>query len=216
MSRHERSALLNCDTVELRAGYRTLVRNLKLELYPSESVAIVGPNGFGKTTLLRTLCGVSRPYRGHVFLNGEMVWPEKSRNLKMDLCFLASQPALFLDHSVMSNLQFYLRSLGRDVQIEDISKALAAVNLADHANQTSRTLSTGQKRRLTLAFLRLAKPALVFLDEPTNGLDSQGVSVCLEVLELARTSGSALLIATHDRDLMEWCQRRIDLKELAP
>lgn len=213
MSTTEGNTLLSCDSVELRAGYRPLIRNFSVHLESGQSLAIVGPNGFGKTTLLRTLCGISRPYRGRVFINGQMMWPEKSSHLRADLCFLASQPALFLDHSVLSNVEFYLRSMGRELNQSQVMEALRTVGLAEHARQTSRTLSTGQKRRLTIAFLILAKPALVLLDEPTNGLDTQGIDLCLSWLESARSSGVGILIATHDPSLIAWSGRSVDLKE---
>lgn len=209
------TAALKCDSVELRAGYRMLIRNFNFALNCGESIAVVGPNGLGKTTLLRTLCGMSRPYRGNVYLGSHMLWPEKSEGCTADVCFLASQPALFLDHSVESNIEFYLRSLGRSVQQIEIGKVLKLVGLGDRSLQTARTLSTGQKRRLTLAFIHLAKPKIIFLDEPTNGLDSEGISLCLETLEATCKSGSGVVVATHDQILINWCQRQVNLKEWA-
>ncbi|MBM3381069.1 MAG: ABC transporter ATP-binding protein [Betaproteobacteria bacterium] len=208
--------LLKCDSVELRVGYRSLIRKFSLELHAGESAAVVGPNGLGKTTLLRALCGISRPYRGNVYLGKAMLWPEKSDDALTDVCFLASQPALFAEHSVLSNLEFYLRSLGRPFDPHTVKLALKECALAESANQTARTLSTGQKRRLTLAFIMLAQPRLIFLDEPTNGLDSKGVELCLSTLDSLRKVGSGILVATHDHKLMDWCGRQIDLKEWAP
>jgi heme ABC exporter ATP-binding subunit CcmA len=215
MDQGDLTAALKCDSVELRVGYRTLIRNFTLALNCGESIAVVGPNGLGKTTLLRTLCGISRPYRGNVYLGSHMLWPEKSERCAADVCFLASQPALFLDHSVESNIEFYLRSIGRSVQKHEIDKVLKLVGLGDRSSQTARTLSTGQKRRLTLAFINLAKPKIIFLDEPTNGLDAEGVSLCLETLEATRRSGSGIIVATHDQILIDWCQRQVNLKEWA-
>jgi ABC-type multidrug transport system ATPase subunit len=215
MSHAVPSELLKCESVELRVGYRSLIRKFSLALSGGESAAVVGPNGLGKTTLLRALCGVSRPYRGQVFLSGAMLWPDKAPAVTTDVCFLASQPALFAEHSVMSNLEFYLRSLGRVFERDAVKFALKEFSLAESALQTARTLSTGQKRRLTLSFIMLAKPKLLFLDEPTNGLDSKGVELCLTTLEALRGAGSGILIATHDQKLMDWCGRQIDLKEWA-
>jgi ABC-type multidrug transport system ATPase subunit len=145
-----------------------------------------------------------------------MLWPEKNDAVLLDVCFLASQPALFAEHSVLSNLEFYLRSLGRPFDLQAVHLALKEVGLAESSAQTARTLSTGQKRRLTLAFVMLAKPRLILLDEPTNGLDVKGVELCLSTLEALRSEGSGILVATHDQKLMNWCKHQIDLKEWAP
>jgi heme ABC exporter ATP-binding subunit CcmA len=210
--------ILKCEEVELKVGYKTLIRNFSLELSSGESLAIVGPNGLGKTTLLRTLCGVGKPYRGRVFLGEQMLWPQSEDNKSsVRLCYLASQPALFLDHSVSANLEFYVRSHAMNWDVQLGKQALESVGLGGRLQQTARTLSTGQKRRLTLAFMTIVKPELMLLDEPTNGLDTEGVSLCLHLLsELRRESKSAILIATHDQQLIDWCGKAVDLKRWAP
>ena len=208
-------SLLLCRSLELRVGYRSLIKNFELSLHRSEAVAIVGPNGLGKTTLLRTLCGISRPYRGDVLVSGEMLWPQKKVKTKRDVCFLASQPALFFEHSVLDNFEFYLRSLDRETDRTAMLAALKQVGLDRHAKQTARTLSTWQKRRLTLAMLSLARPQTVLLDEPTNGLDDEGSELCLHILRTLVDGGSGLLIASHDSNVIGWCHRQLNLREWA-
>ncbi|MEY2986620.1 MAG: hypothetical protein RJB13_141 [Pseudomonadota bacterium] len=215
MNHGQDGALLQCRSLELRVGYRSLIKNFELSLFRSEAVAIVGPNGLGKTTLLRTLCGISRPYRGEVLISGETLWPQKNVKTKRDVCLLASQPALFFEHSVLDNFEFYLRSLNREVDRATMMAALKQVALDRHAKQTARTLSTGQKRRLTLAILSLAQPQTVLLDEPTNGLDDDGSELCLSLLRTLVDNGSGLLIASHDSKMVGWCQRQLNLREWA-
>lgn len=216
MNQEQGDSLLQCHSLVLRVGYRALIKNFSLSLSHHESVAIVGPNGLGKTTLLRTLCGITRPYRGEVLLSGESLWPTRSARLKRDICFLASQPALFFEHSVSDNFEFYLRSLDRRVDSADMRAALKQVGLERHVKQTARTLSTGQKRRLTLAMLSLARPQMVLLDEPTNGLDDDGSELCLQILGTLVQDGAGLLIASHDPKVINWCQRQMNLREWAP
>lgn len=215
MNHGQEAPLLQCRSLELRVGYRSLIKNFELALFRNEAVAVVGPNGLGKTTLLRTLCGISRPYRGEVLLSGETLWPQKNVKTRHDVCFLASQPALFFEHSVLDNFEFYLRSLDRTVDREAMLSALKQVGLDRHAKQTARTLSTGQKRRLTLAMLSLARPLTVLLDEPTNGLDDDGAELCLQILRTLVDNGSGLLIASHDSQMIGWCQRQLNLREWA-
>ncbi|NBW80419.1 heme ABC exporter ATP-binding protein CcmA [bacterium] len=210
--------ILKCEELELKVGYKTLIRNFSLELAAGESVAVVGPNGLGKTTLLRTLCGVGKPYRGRVSLGGKNIWPQvDDSKSSVRICYLASQPALFLDHTVSSNLEFYVRSHSMSWDLNRGKEALESAGLTGRLQQTVRTLSTGQKRRLTLAFMSLVKPELLLLDEPTNGLDTDGVALCLRLMsELRSTSNSAILIATHDQQLIDWCGKSVDLKRWAP
>lgn len=215
MNQDNPKALLHCHSLELRVGYRSLIKNFQLSLFQQEAVAVVGPNGLGKTTLLRTLCGISRPYRGEVLLSGETLWPNKSIKTKSDICFLASQPALFFEHSVLDNFEFYLRSLDRQAERGEMTLALKKVGLERHMKQTARSLSTGQKRRLTLAMLSVARPRIVLLDEPTNGLDDDGSQLCLQILQSLLADGSGLLIASHDTNVIGWCHRQLNLREWA-
>ncbi len=209
---------LHCDGLELKAGYKTLIKNFSCEVQFAESVAVTGPNGLGKTTLLRTVCGVSKPYRGKVQLAGQTVWPSSGLRLEDGTVFyLASQPALFLDHSVLANLEFYMRCAGAEWNIDRVVRALGVVGLAERKMQSVRTLSTGQKRRLSLAFLLLAQPKILLLDEPTNGLDSEGVELCLKILgDLKKDSGTALIVATHDPVLISWATTKLELQKWQP
>lgn len=209
---------VRCDGLELRAGYKSLIKNFSFEIEFASSVVVTGPNGLGKTTLLRTICGVSKPHAGTVTVNGKSVWPFAGNHTQdASFFYLASQPALFADHSVIGNLEFYMRCIGAEWNTETALQALAVVGLSARKNQTVRTLSTGQKRRLSLAFLHLARPKIVLLDEPTNGLDAEGVELCLGILgDLKKTGRSAIMIATHDPALVAWADAKLELQKWQP
>ncbi len=207
---------LNCQNLELRVGFKPLLQNVNLKLSPGETLALTGPNGTGKTTLLRSLAGVARPYSGSVWVASESLWPERKVTKEHRVCYLASQPALLLDHSILGNLEFMCNAFGYLPTYAEFERVLNRVGLQGRNLQTARTLSTGQKRRLTLAGVLLIKPMVMLFDEPTNGLDSAGVTLCLEVIQELCESGSAALIASHDSQLIAFCKNKIQIENFLP
>ena len=208
--------LLECKNIDLYVGYKPLLKQVSFQLFAGEALALLGPNGLGKTTLLRVCAGISQAQDGSVVVQGEQIWPQRSASFEHGCCFLASQPALLGEHSVGGNLEFMMNSFGKCPTWNDIHQALALVGLQGREKQQARTLSTGQKRRLTLAFLELYQPTVVLADEPTNGLDLQGVELCLSVFAKLQQQGTAVCIATHDTRLIEFCSRRISLEDFLP
>jgi len=190
---------LSCKNIELKVGYRVLLSSFNLTLHASETAALIGPNGSGKTTLLRTLAGLGQPAEGEI---------KVARAL-----FLANIPSFMLDQSVLWNLRFYIEAFGLKKTSKELKASIARVGLAGRENQAARTLSTGQKRRLSLASIDLINPEVVLADEPTVGLDEAGAELCLDIFEkLCTKNKSALLVATHDPKVITWCQREIRIK----
>jgi heme ABC exporter ATP-binding subunit CcmA len=211
------AVVLECAQVELRIGYKPLLSGIHLELKEGASLALTGPNGLGKTTLMRVMAGVARPESGVVKVHGEMLWPERLVSFEHRSCYLASAPALLTDHSVYSNLEFFLNCFGRNPTWNDLDSALSEVGLEGRGKQWARTLSTGQKRRLTLAAVLVLKPKLLLADEPTNGLDTEGVELCLNVFErLRKEEGMSVCVASHDERLIGHCQKALPLTEFLP
>ncbi|KAB8030621.1 ABC transporter ATP-binding protein [Fluviispira multicolorata] len=211
------SCYLLCENIELKAGYNTLISSFSLKLYSKESIALIGPNGSGKTSLLRVLAGISRPYKGKIFVMEEELWPINNIRNEHYSVFLTNIPSLLMDHCVLWNLEFYTESYGLKFSKEEYSSALSKVNLEGRESQSARTLSTGQKRRLSLAALYLIKPNIILADEPTNGLDESGCNLCIQIFnELSQKNMSSILIATHDQKLIQWCQKTISLEEFIP
>ena len=208
---------LVCSSVQLRVGHKPLLENISFVLPPGHALALVGANGTGKTTLMRVCAGVARPWSGQVSVFGEQLWPRRSVSVEPRGCYLASQPALLLDHSVHSNLEFMCNSFGLNPQYSDFDEALLAVGLAGRGEQQVRTLSTGQKRRMTLALVLVLRPGLLMADEPTNGLDEAGVQLCFEVFERTRRDRKcALLVASHDEKMIEFCGQSLSMGSYFP
>ncbi|KAB8039216.1 ATP-binding cassette domain-containing protein [Silvanigrella paludirubra] len=211
------SCYLSCENIELKVGFHTLITNFSLILKPSQSIAITGSNGTGKTTLLRVLAGISKPHNGKVIAMEEQIYPNNETKHEHLSVFLSNIPSLLLDHCAIWNLEFFANSFGLKFSLEDYKHALKKVGLENRENQIARTLSTGQKRRLSLAGLILIKPNIILADEPTNGLDELGSNLCISIFEdLKQNNSSSIIVATHDKNIIDWCQEKISLENFIP
>lgn len=168
------------DLAVARGGLRA-VENLSFALDPGQALVLRGPNGIGKTTVLRTLAGLQPAVEGQIIAAPDaMAYAGHADGLK---------PAL----SVAENLAFWASVFGGG----DIAPALAAMNLLDLAARPAHALSAGQKRRLGLARLLVTGRPVWLLDEPTVSLDGDSVALFAAMLRAHLGQGGAALIATH-------------------
>lgn len=201
------SPLLRVRDVVVTVGHRRLFSISNWSVERGEICALIGPNGMGKTTLLRILAGLSRPARG------EVQWKTDDQALSQRVLYLASTPGLLLDQTVYQNLEFMSNCYGLLPSFGDLNAALDRVGLAGRGVQHVRSLSTGQKRRLTFACLCLVQPDVLLADEPTNGLDASGRALCHELLAERAQAGMGCLVATHDPHLLNECHHVLDLEK---
>jgi heme exporter protein A len=150
---------------------------------------LTGPNGSGKSSLLRLCAGLIAPEHGRLLWSGKPLEPEEHRARLRYVGHLdAVKPVL----SVAENLSFWARLTGGD-----ITEALQQIGLARLANLPARLLSAGQRRRLALARLALAPAELWLLDEPTVGLDRDGIALLANLVATHRARGGMVMAATH-------------------
>ncbi len=193
-------------------GGRPLFRKLRFSLLPGQVVWLRGRNGRGKTSLLRLLAGLSTPAAGAVHCAGvplrraDAAWRER-------LVFIAHANALKEDLTVAESLRFLAQLQGRDCSPAQLSAALARVGVAPLAQRPVRTLSQGQRRRVTLARLALPQPPSVWLlDEPFDALDNDGVQRLNSLLsEHAAAGGSTLLTSHQSVGLLDPVPLQLDL-----
>ncbi|MCB2110783.1 MAG: heme ABC exporter ATP-binding protein CcmA [Defluviimonas sp.] len=173
--------ILTVSDLAVAQGGMAILEGLSFDLAPGAALVLRGPNGIGKTTLLRTVAGLLPPRAGRIALPAEgTAYAGHADGLKAVL-------------SVAENLRFWARIYGT----ADIAPALSAMDLQAHADRPAQTLSAGQKRRLGLARLLVSGRRLWLLDEPTVSLDAASVGLFAGAVRAHLARGGAALMATH-------------------
>jgi ABC-2 type transport system ATP-binding protein len=187
-------------------GQKTVVKNLSLQVMPGEIYGFLGPNGSGKTTFIRMLCGLLRPDGGHGTCLGYDIHTESER-IKPQIGYMAQRFSLYEDLSVRENLDFMARVYGVRERKRAVEATLERMGLARFAGQLAGTLSGGWKQRLTLAACLLHGPRLLLLDEPTAGVDPKARRDFWDDIYALSAQGVTALISTHYMDEAERCHR---------
>ena len=183
--------------LECVRGQRCLFRDLSFDLAAGQMLWVLGPNGSGKTSLLRLLCGLLRPDGGHVRWKGEDV-RRSPEGFHADLLYLGHAPAIKEDLSSRENLCFGLAQMGIGVTPRDADAALSEFGLAGRETAPARALSQGQRRRVALARLALGtRKPLWILDEPLTALDAQAVQLVQAHLARQRNRGGCVVFTSH-------------------
>ena len=199
----------------LRKSYegREVVAGIDFELAPGECFGLLGPNGAGKTTTLRLVLGLTQPDSGRITLLDQDV-ATHAREARSRVGVVPQLDNLDPDFTVRENLRVYGRYFGmtRSAVEQRIPELLDYAELTTRADARIQTLSGGMKRRLTLARALINDPDLLFLDEPTTGLDPQARHVIWERLRQLMLRGKTLLLTTHFMDEAErLCDRLLVL-----
>ncbi len=161
---------------------------------------LVGPNGSGKTMLLRVIAGLVRPSGGTVSVDGATLWRDVS--FPPDVGLLIESPQFLDDRTGLENL-LILASIREVVGPEEVRDAISAFGLDPDDPRRFSKYSRGMKQRLGLAAAFMERPRTLLLDEPTNALDSEGLRLFSERVRSARRSGAAVVLASHDRHLID-------------
>jgi lipooligosaccharide transport system ATP-binding protein len=195
-------------------GDSAVLQGLTFALRPGECYGLLGPNGAGKTTTLRCALGLTQPDAGTIRLSGLPV-PERAREARLRVGIVPQMDNLDPDFTAAENLLVYGRYFGmkeRDMR-ERIPRLLEFAGLAGRADAKINTLSGGMKRRLTLARALVNDPDLLFLDEPTTGLDPQARHLIWERLKQLLAQGKTVLLTTHFMDEAERLCHRLGIMD---
>ncbi|MGH2514140.1 MAG: ABC transporter ATP-binding protein [Ktedonobacterales bacterium] len=197
--------------VQLEAVVKTFGQTRALDgvtftVLPGETFGLIGPNGSGKTTLLRLLLGLGRPTSGMVRVLGR-VMPD--RRVAAQLGYMTQASALYSELSVRENLAFFgsLYGLPRRTLNSRIPELLALVDLTDRAGSPVSQLSGGMRQRVSLACALTHQPRLLFLDEPTVGIDPELRHAFWDYFARLNAQGVTIVVSTHHLDEAARCHR---------
>ena len=188
--------ILTVSNLALVRGERMLFNKLNIRLENGTVLYLQGENGSGKTSLLRTICGLSKPYAGTIDWCGENInamGEEYSKNL----LYIGHLPGIKEDLTALENLQFSLALMGETVADNEATAVLNLLGLAKALNLPTRMLSQGQRRRVALARLWFQNTPLWLLDEPFTALDISATDLLKQKIETFANSGGIVVMTSH-------------------
>jgi ABC-2 type transport system ATP-binding protein len=187
-------------------GDNHAVKDLALTVRRGEIFGFLGPNGSGKTTSIRMLCGLLTPDSGEGTCLGYNILTE-TKAIKREVGYMTQAFSFWIDLTIRENLRFIARMYGMKESDDRIEKAIEHLGLSDRANQLAGTLSGGWKQRLALAACLLHDPKLLLLDEPTAGVDPKARRDFWDELHGLAAHGITVLVSTHYMDEAERCHK---------
>ena len=187
-------------------GDKHVVKNVSLQVRRGEIFGFLGPNGSGKTTTIRMMCGLLTPDSGRGTCLGYDIIRD-SIQIKRHVGYMTQRFSFWEDLTIHENLDFVARMYGLADRRKQVAEALEELGLTARANQLAGTLSGGWKQRLALAACLLHNPELLLLDEPTAGVDPAARRDFWEELHRLSARGISVLVSTHYMDEAERCHK---------
>ena len=198
--------------LEYSIGGRQILAGVSLTVGPGERLAVVGPSGSGKTTLLALLAGLATPDSGQVLVDGRPVRPGQ---VPSGVATVLQGHGLVALLTALENVEITLFAAGMAAgqAAAAAQDALAAVGLAEHTGQLADELSGGQQQRVAVARALASQPTVLLADEPTAEQDSKSRELVLDRMLGISADGGALVLATHDPEVAQRCDRVLDLSQ---
>lgn len=198
--------IIDVEGLTKRFGHKTVVNGFSMQVRKGEIYGFLGPNGSGKTTTIRMLCGLLRPDEGEGTCLGLDIVRE-SDHIKPQVGYMAQRFSLYEDLTVRENLDFTARVYGVRQRAKAVREVVERMELGEFNNQLAGTLSGGWKQRLALACCLIHAPKLLLLDEPTAGVDPKARREFWDRVNELTSEGITALISTHYMDEAERCHR---------
>ncbi|EAC2892474.1 ABC transporter ATP-binding protein [Listeria monocytogenes] len=188
--------VLKLEHVTKKIGQKNIVHDISFDIHKGEVFGLLGPNGAGKTTIIRFIVGLIRRSEGTVFINGKNVDTEYKAAIS-EVGAIIENPEFYMYMSGWANLKQFARMSQKNITDEHIREIVELVKLTGAINQKVKTYSLGMRQRLGVAQALIHSPALLILDEPTNGLDPQGMAEFRTLIRDLATNGTSVLISSH-------------------
>lgn len=187
--------VIEVSDIQYSYGATRAVNGITFAIAPGEVVGFLGPNGAGKSTTVKMLTGMLRPDHGSITMLGHDIRRDRADiNGRIGVCF--EEKNLYLEMSARENLEFFARLFG--IRRYDARTALERVGLGDRADDRVKRYSKGMRQRLMVARALVNTPDIVFLDEPTDGLDPVSARAIRRIIKEEAARGAAVFLTTHD------------------
>lgn len=197
------------ERVHVWRGARHVLNGVSLTLGPRQLLHVSGPNGTGKTTLLRVVCGLLRPEQGQVAWLGRSISSVRDEYQAI-LAYASHEPALKGDLTALENLRFAV-GLKRRTSVTNLRAALERTGVGACADLPARVLSAGQRRRVAMARVLAMSASLWLLDEPFTNLDAAGTDLMSALLQAHVAAGGSALVVAHHELTLACDTRRLEL-----
>lgn len=188
------------DHISKKLGDNLILDDICLSLSSGQVIGFQGINGSGKTMLMRVIAGLVLPSSGKVLIDGKEL--HKEIRFPQSMGILLESPSFLDMYTGKKNLQL-LSSLGPVIPEQEIDDLLREVGLFESKNRKYKKYSLGMKQRLGIAAAIMGNPDIILLDEPTNALDTNGVSLVRELILKQRERGALIVVSCHDRDFLD-------------
>lgn len=206
----DNNTILSINGITKMFGTRTAVNNVSFEIKRGEIYGLIGQNGAGKTTIIRIITGLCKQTSGKVYICGQNVQTHFQKAI-INVGAIIENPELYSYMSGMDNLK-YFASLYSNISIDKINEVVSLMGMQNRINDKVKNYSLGMKQRVGIAQALLHDPKLLILDEPTNGLDPNGIKEMRILLrKLAKEKGIAILISSHILSEMELICDRVGI-----
>ncbi|HQQ93875.1 MAG TPA: ABC transporter ATP-binding protein [Bacteroidia bacterium] len=200
--------VIRAEKLTKRFGDFIATNSISFEVYPGEIFGFLGANGAGKTTAMRMLCGLSKPSSGSASIAGYNIYTQ-TEQIKKNIGYMSQKFSLYEDLTVMENIRFFAGIYGmpfREIK-EKAHALLSHLNMEEQARKLVAELPLGWKQKLAFSVSVFHRPRIVFLDEPTGGVDPITRRQFWDLIYEASQQGITVFVTTHYMDEAEYCNR---------
>ena len=204
--------ILKCENINKKFGKKQILKNVSLEVNEGDILGFIGPNGAGKTTTIKMILGLQSIDSGNIYINGYNIKKDFAKAIER-VGGVVENPDLYMYLTGYENLKL-ISNLYKNISKERINEVVDLVKLNVRINDKVSKYSLGMRQRLGIAVALLNKPNLLILDEPTNGLDPEGIKELRDILkELALKENVGIIVSSHNlSDLESFCNKIVIIK----